>query len=265
MQAIRGSDAMLEELLALRRLDRHRRRGCRARCRARARRPERADQRRYNARPEGPIGWPSASAPRLTLTFSSGMPRPRIAPTAKSLVDLEQGRPSLSSCSSRSCRAASSTLRPGRWENPSTRPLRRTADDAVERRSAALLGLASPHHEERRRAVGDRAPNSPSPCRLRGRRRRASPTRRSEHNSTFWLVRKEIVDISAAPKDGAGSALIRAVPARCSLLKAGLHMSIAARRSRLRSENWRGPEKLSAPHWLRSDRVRDTVSTVRPR
>ena len=108
--------------------------------------------------PEAPIGWPSAQAPPLTLTFSWGKPEVahrRHGDDGEGLVDLEQVDGILAPSS-----LLEQLLQRADWRGGEI--LRRGGvgrmrDDSRKRRRAALLGLAFAHHDKRRRAVGDRA------------------------------------------------------------------------------------------------------------
>ena len=121
--------------------------------------------------PEAPIGWPSAQAPPLTLTFSCGKPEVahrRHGDDGEGLVDLEEVdgilAPSglLEQLFQRADRGGGEILRRG--------GMGRVRDNACEGRSAALLSLAFAHHDKRRGAIRDRA-------RI-GRRHRAAVTER---------------------------------------------------------------------------------------
>ena len=161
----------------------------RRRCRAT---PRRAWRRAPEARaisvtrmraPEAPIGWPSAQAPPLTLTFSCGKPEiahRRHGDDGEGLVDLEEidgiRAPAglLEQLFQRADRRGGEIFRRG--------GVGRMRDDARKRGRAALLRLALAHHDERRGAVGDRA-------RIGGRHRAAVAERGLERRD---LVRARL-------------------------------------------------------------------------
>ena len=85
--------------------------------------------------PEAPIGWPSAQAPPLTLTFSCGRPSSRIAAMATTAKASLISKRSTVRASSRSCRAAFFMRRTGAVVNMlGSCGVGRMRDDAGERR-----------------------------------------------------------------------------------------------------------------------------------